>query len=425
MNFGCKVNFLDKLQCSCFSKPKTYCTFTVTRQPLRSVSLDTASADFEEEETTQDNTMKMSSESFKLYPNHVPTTSLQKALLAVGSAFMGLYDPTRQDMIAALGETTGYPALKWMHSKMVNDPVGQEILRLQPRITGATAPIEELRKLPDGTLGREYARFMTNNVGIINPFSCDPTLRSIVTGVVADNAVNVHKSKEVGNKILSFMVGLPRQANKPALADAIWGLVKNDETRITGLQGLPWPRGLTYDDIFTLYVEYVTRSQRIGDGRKLTGSCFQYKLICHQLTTHCFRSYAATNISADTRTPVKFVDDTELAYVIQRYRDVHDFMHVLSGIPTVSVAGEIAVKWFEMVHTGLPMCALASFFGPLNLNVTAQQRQDLLLHYIPWAVSAGLKANFILNVFFERRFEEPLDTIREELNLSKAPKIEG
>ena len=40
-----------------------------------------------------------------------------------------------------------------------------------------------------------------------NPFSCDPTMRSIVTGAVADNAVNVHKSKEVGNKILSFMVG--------------------------------------------------------------------------------------------------------------------------------------------------------------------------------------------------------------------------
>ncbi|XP_031551978.1 ubiquinone biosynthesis protein COQ4 homolog, mitochondrial-like isoform X3 [Actinia tenebrosa] len=213
-------------------------------------------------------------------------------MLAAGSAFMGLYDPTRQDMIAALGETTGYPALKWMHSRMLNDPVGSEILRVKPRITGKTAPIIELRNLPDGTLGREYARFMDNN-----------------------------------------------------------------------------------------------------------------------------------KISADTRTAVKFVDDKELAYVMQRYRDVHDFVHTLSGIPTVSIAGEIAVKWFEFTQTQLPMCALGAMFGPLNINVTVKERRDLLMHYIPWAVSAGLQANFFLNVFYEKRFEDPIDSIREELNLIQAPKV--
>ena len=29
---------------------------------------------------------------------------------------------------------------------------------------------------------------------------------------------------------------------------------------------------------------------------------------------------------------VKFVDDTELAYVMQRYREVHDFVHTLAGL---------------------------------------------------------------------------------------------
>lgn len=32
--------------------------------------------------------------------------------------------------------------------------------------------------------------------------------------------------------------------------------------------------------------------------------------------------------------PTKFVDDEELAYVIQRYREVHDLMHTLLGMPT-------------------------------------------------------------------------------------------
>ncbi len=35
-----------------------------------------------------------------------------------------------------------------------------------------------------------------------------------------------------------------------------------------------------------------------------------------------------------------------------RYRQVHDFWHVLSGMPT-DVLSEIAVKWLEMVQTGI------------------------------------------------------------------------
>ncbi|XP_031551971.1 ubiquinone biosynthesis protein COQ4 homolog, mitochondrial-like isoform X2 [Actinia tenebrosa] len=232
-----------------------------------------------------------SKEGFKLYEHHIQTSFIQKAMLAAGSAFMGLYDPTRQDMIAALGETTGYPALKWMHSRMLNDPVGSEILSVT----------EKLAKCNSLTL----------------------------------MSSRIHQDFDV-----------------PIM-------------------------------IFFLFQK----------------------------------------ISADTRTAVKFVDDKELAYVMQRYRDVHDFVHTLSGIPTVSIAGEIAVKWFEFTQTQLPMCALGAMFGPLNINVTVKERRDLLMHYIPWAVSAGLQANFFLNVFYEKRFEDPIDSIREELNLIQAPKV--
>ena len=38
--------------------------------------------------------------------------------------------------------------------------------------------------------------------------------------------------------------------------------------------------------------------------------------------------------------PAKFVDDEELAYVIQRYREVHDLMHTLLGMPT-NMLGEL------------------------------------------------------------------------------------
>ena len=51
------------------------------------------------------------------------------------------------------------------------------------------------------------------------------------------------------------------------------------------------------------------------------------------------------------RPAVRFVDDLELAYVMARYRQVHDFWHVLSGLET-DVFGEIALKWFEFMQTG-------------------------------------------------------------------------
>lgn len=47
------------------------------------------------------------------------------------------------------------------------------------------------------------------------------------------------------------------------------------------------------------------------------------------------------NVTPDTRADVKFVDDEELAYVMQRYREVHDLIHTILGMPT-NMLGELA-----------------------------------------------------------------------------------
>lgn len=70
---------------------------------------------------------------------------------------------------------------------------------------------------------------------------------------------------------------------------------------------------------------------------------------------------------ADGRAYVKFVDDAELAYVMQRYRELHDFWHVLFGLPP-TVFGEIILKYVELAQTKLPVCALSGFVGPLRLT---------------------------------------------------------
>uniref|UniRef100_A0A8D1G6Y2 Coenzyme Q4 n=2 Tax=Sus scrofa TaxID=9823 RepID=A0A8D1G6Y2_PIG len=99
-----------------------------------------------------------------LYPEHIPTSLLQKALLAAGSAVMALYDPYRHDMVAVLGETTGRRTLKFLRDQMKRDPEGAQILQERPRISMSTLDLEKLRSLPEGSFGCEYLRFLDVNV---------------------------------------------------------------------------------------------------------------------------------------------------------------------------------------------------------------------------------------------------------------------
>lgn len=46
---------------------------------------------------------------------------------------------------------------------------------------------------------------------------------------------------------------------------------------------------------------------------------------------------------ADERSPVRFVDNPDHAFILQRYRQTHDFVHVLSGLPP-TVLGEVSQK---------------------------------------------------------------------------------
>nr|XP_044634609.1 ubiquinone biosynthesis protein COQ4 homolog, mitochondrial isoform X3 [Equus asinus] len=99
-----------------------------------------------------------------LYPEHIPTSPLQKALLAAGSAGMALYNPYRHDMVAVLGETTGRRALKVLRDQMRRDPEGSQILQERPRISLSTLDLGKLQSLPEGSLGREYLRFLDVNI---------------------------------------------------------------------------------------------------------------------------------------------------------------------------------------------------------------------------------------------------------------------
>ena len=115
---------------------------------------------------------------------------------------------------------------------------------------------------------------------------------------------------------------------------------------------------------------------------------------------------------------VRYIDDPELAYIMQRYRECHDFYHVLLGFP-VSVSAELVVKWFELANMGLPVAFLSSFFGPLRLK--SDRRRRLVSTYMPWALRAGSTAKPLISVYWERRWSMPIEELREELGVYAPP----
>ncbi|KAI8872879.1 coenzyme Q biosynthesis Coq4 [Ramicandelaber brevisporus] len=126
-------------------------------------------------------------------------------------------------------------------------------------------------------------------------------------------------------------------------------------------------------------------------------------------------------VTPDTRTPVKYVDDEELAYILRRYRETHDFYHTITGF-SVTVEAELALKWFEMAQTGLPVATLSALFGPLGLS--SEERTRLFDKYVPWALACGSQTKHFMSIMWEDHWDKPLDQLREELGYYFPPHLE-
>lgn len=124
-------------------------------------------------------------------------------------------------------------------------------------------------------------------------------------------------------------------------------------------------------------------------------------------------------VSPDDRAPVRHIDDPECAYVMQRYRECHDFFHALTGLPTFR-EGEVALKAFEFANTVLPMTALS--LASIT-TLSKPQRARFWNVYGPWAVSNGLRAKEVINVYWEERFEESAADLRAELGIEQPPDL--
>jgi len=93
--------------------------------------------------------------------------STRRPRVQVGDAIAALRaliaDPRRLDQVFALGEALNAPAFGELLARFEADPDGRELLARRPSLDTRSVDFAALRTLPDGTLGREYIRFLRDN----------------------------------------------------------------------------------------------------------------------------------------------------------------------------------------------------------------------------------------------------------------------
>ncbi|AOW07772.1 ubiquinone biosynthesis protein COQ4, mitochondrial [Yarrowia lipolytica] len=125
-------------------------------------------------------------------------------------------------------------------------------------------------------------------------------------------------------------------------------------------------------------------------------------------------------VSPDTRAQVRYIDDPECAYVMQRYRESHDFYHALTGLPII-MEGELALKAFEWANTGLPMSGLGMVLTPLKFK--PKQRKRYFDVYLPWALYNGFRSKPVINVYWEEVLEKDAEELRRDLGIEQPPDL--
>ena len=117
---------------------------------------------------------------------------------------------------------------------------------------------------------------------------------------------------------------------------------------------------------------------------------------------------------------VHYVDDPELAYVMQRYRECHDLYHCIFNLP-VNFESELALKYFEFANLGLPMAGFAAAFAPLRLS--SQKRARFFNEYAPWAIKCGTSAKSLITIYWEKRWEQSVEKVKEEYGIWDPPVV--
>lgn len=201
----------------------------------------------------------------RLYPSHIPLSTLQRAALTLGASIGAFLRPARADLVATVGELTGHQAFRNLHARMSACESGRAILTERPRITNAM--LERCAALPAGTFGSAYADFMRSR-----HFEADarPPVRFVDDAELAYVATRIREVHDLWHVLFDCHTNVFGETALKALEFVQTGIPMTGAAVIAGqrrmsasqrellaAQFLPWAAraGSQCADLVTLYYE--------------------------------------------------------------------------------------------------------------------------------------------------------------------------
>ena len=116
-------------------------------------------------------------------------------------------------------------------------------------------------------------------------------------------------------------------------------------------------------------------------------------------------------LSADSQaTPTRHIDDPDMSYLMRRFRQTHDVWHALTRLGTAGHE-EVILHAFSWGQMRLPVSAMVVLFGSLK-HIVLEGRWRALRHDLLDAYRAGRDAAPLLSVYWEKMWDEPIDSVR-------------
>uniref|UniRef100_V5ETW5 4-hydroxy-3-methoxy-5-polyprenylbenzoate decarboxylase n=1 Tax=Kalmanozyma brasiliensis (strain GHG001) TaxID=1365824 RepID=V5ETW5_KALBG len=151
-------------------------------------------------------------------------------------------------------------------------------------------------------------------------------------------------------------------------------------------------------------------------------------------------------VGPDGRAEADYMPTSEQKYLIQRYRESHDFYHLLLRMP-VTQLGETVVKYFEMAQMQMPVAGFAAVGGTLRIlasnlsslpkpsqlisralgqadasqNLPSSADLSALQTLVPWAMEVGRTSVPLISIEWERCWEKNIEEMRHELGITQPP----
>ncbi len=128
------------------------------------------------------------------------------------------------------------------------------------------------------------------------------------------------------------------------------------------------------------------------------------------------RHLDGNGITADYQAAAtRHVDDPDMAYLMRRFRQTHDVWHALLGL-TIAGHEEVIIHAFSFGQLRLPVSAMIMLLGGMK-HIVLERRWGTLRHSMFEAYRVGRQAEPLMPVYWEDRWKEPLDDVRDRYNV--------